>query len=102
MTRILVSGMPKTNAVISNRMTCGAWEVIQTVYSPVTGEYWAMAPRVSMGVGINPRWVGFPGFRDHGQWFVFDAHDPQRVLSDKPTPGHASGDAGAGERTRSI
>ena len=38
-TRIFVSGMPKTNAVISKRMTCGACEVIQTVYSPVAGMY---------------------------------------------------------------
>ncbi len=36
-TRIFVSGIPKTNAVISSRMMCGVCEVSQTVYSPVAG-----------------------------------------------------------------
>ena len=35
MQRIFVSGIPNTNAVISRRITCGACELIQTVYSPV-------------------------------------------------------------------
>jgi hypothetical protein len=54
--RILFSGMPKTKAVISRRMMCGSCELIQTVYSPVAGSYWAAAPRGSMGVGIR-RWL---------------------------------------------
>src|SRR3989304_284736 len=48
--------MPNTNAVINRRITWGACEVIQTVYSPVAGRYWATTPRVSIGVGIR-RWL---------------------------------------------
>ena len=33
MTRTLFSGMPSTKAVMSSRMMCGVWEVIQMVYS---------------------------------------------------------------------
>src|SRR5581483_10653018 len=56
MQRILVSGIPKTKAVISSRITCGACEVIQTVYWPAVGSYWPIAPRGSIAVGIR-RWL---------------------------------------------
>ena len=35
MQRIFVSGIPNTKAVMSSRITCGACELIQTVYVPV-------------------------------------------------------------------
>jgi hypothetical protein len=55
MHRIFVSEIPNTNAVIRSRITCGACDVIQTVYSPVEASYCAAAPRGSIAVGIS-RW----------------------------------------------
>ena len=55
MQRIFVSGMPNTNAVISSRITCGACEVIQTVYSPVDGSVIAITPVVLNGARLGSR-----------------------------------------------
>src|SRR3972149_906746 len=51
--------MAKTKAVINRRITCGACEVIHTVYSSEAGIYCAIQPRVSIGLGIS-RWLMRP------------------------------------------
>ncbi len=55
-TRILCSGMPRTNAAMSSRWTWGFWEVTQHVSSPVAGLNCAIDARGSIALGIN-RWL---------------------------------------------
>ena len=56
MTRSLCSGIPRTNAAISRRWTCGFCVVTQRVISPVAGLALASAARGSMALGMS-RWL---------------------------------------------
>src|SRR5438128_10921383 len=56
MTRILVSGIERTNAAIRRRWTCGFCDVTQSVSSPVPGETDAMHARGSIAFGMS-RWL---------------------------------------------
>ena len=48
--------MPRTNAAIKRRWTCGFWVVTQSVISPVAGLALASAARGSIALGIS-RWL---------------------------------------------
>ena len=117
MTRTLCSGMPSTNAVMSSRMMCGVWLLIQMVYSSVPGSYLPIEPRDSPWVGDEPL-VDEP-LADHdlrpidgggGALLVarppLEGHVARRVLVELGSPGRrafsASTIAGSGSRSASI
>src|SRR2546422_8551729 len=56
MTRILVSGIERTNAAIRRRWTCGFCDVTQSVSSPVARETDATHARGSIAFGMS-RWL---------------------------------------------